>query len=100
MPADYLPIATSKQAGEDALRAMRDRFDACGVELVVVSGDLIEGTAVLRLLERGDRAAVASRRAVAPLPTVAEFARAIVDAVDGPVPDGRTIYVGGPDYLD
>ncbi len=64
----------------------------------------------LRGSDRGNRGAQVARTrrsrrgrltaSRSPLPTVAEFARAIVDAVDGPVPDGRTIYVGGPDYLD
>jgi 3-oxoacyl-[acyl-carrier protein] reductase len=99
VPADYLPVAISKRAGENALRAMRPMLGAKGISLVVVSGDMIDGTVTVRLLERRDPGAVAARRAVAPLPTVAEFANAIVRATRAPDQDGTTIYVGGPDYL-
>lgn len=99
VPPDYLPIAQSKRAGEDALRGMGSLFDAHQIELVVVSGDMIDGTIIVRLLERRDPDATAARRAAAgKLPTVAEFARAIVHAVVDPSPD-ETIYVGGHDYL-
>jgi NAD(P)-dependent dehydrogenase (short-subunit alcohol dehydrogenase family) len=99
VPHDYLPVAVSKRAGEDALRAMRPMFAAREIAFVVVSGDMIDGTVTVRLLERRDPDAVAARRAVAPLPSVSEFARAIVRAIHARDYDGETIYVGGPDYL-
>ena len=79
---------------------MLPAFEAAGIAFVVVSGDMIEERIMVRLFERRDPDAVAARRAVAPLPTVSEFARAIVRAIQEPVQDGQTIYVGGPDYLD
>jgi 3-oxoacyl-[acyl-carrier protein] reductase len=99
VPPDYLPIAVSKQAGESALRAELPAFAAAGVTLVVVSGDMISDSTMVRLFERRDPDAVALRRAASGgLPTTAEFASAIVRAVDEPQPSGATIYVGGPDY--
>jgi 3-oxoacyl-[acyl-carrier protein] reductase len=98
VPDRYFPIAVSKRAGEDALRAMRPMLEAKGIALVVVSGDMIDGTVTVRLLERHDPDAVAARRSVAPLPSVSEFARAIVRAIQDDQ-DGDTVYVGGPDYL-
>lgn len=95
--AGYAPVAESKHAGEHALRA---ELAAEDVDLVVVSGDLLEGSVMLRLLERGDRDGVAARRADGPLPSVEEFAAAIVAAVDAPPPDGTTVYVGGSGYVD
>lgn len=100
VPPDYLPIAISKQAGEQALRAELPAFAAAGVALVVVSGDMIEDSVMVRLFERRDPEAVARRRAASGgLPTSADFASAIVRAVDEPQPSGATIYVGGADYL-
>ena len=99
VPDDYRPVAVSKRAGEDALLAMRPVFDTKGIALVVVSGDMIDGTTTVRLLERSDPDAVAARRAVAPLATVSEFASAIVRATQEHAQDNQTIYVGGPDYL-
>jgi NAD(P)-dependent dehydrogenase (short-subunit alcohol dehydrogenase family) len=99
VPADYQPIAISKRAGEDALRAMGPTLKAHGISLVVVSGDMIDGTVTVRLFEQRDPDAVAARRAVAPLPTVSEFARAIVRGIRESDQEGQTIYVGGPDYL-
>lgn len=100
VPDEYLPIATSKQAGEKALRDMLPTFEAAGLTLVVVSGDMIEGSTMVRLFERRDFQAVqARRRAGDGLPTAAEFADAIVRATHEPHRNGDTVYVGGPDYL-
>jgi 3-oxoacyl-[acyl-carrier protein] reductase len=100
VPTDYLPIATSKQAGEKALRGMRQDFEAAGITFVVVSGDMIEGSTMVRLFERRDPEAVAARRAAGDgLPTTAEFAAAIVRAIHEPHRTGDTVYVGGADYL-
>lgn len=99
VPADYEAVAASKHAGERALRNMRAVLEKHGVELVVVSGDMIEGTFVVRLLERSNPDAVERRRAAGPLPTIEQFADAIADAVDAPGIDGHTVYVGGSDFL-
>jgi 3-oxoacyl-[acyl-carrier protein] reductase len=99
VPDDYIPIAVSKRAGEDALRAMRPELASRGIDLTVVSGDMIDGTIIVRLLLRRDPDAVAGRKAHGPLPTVEQFAAAIVGALaDTSAED--TIYVGGADYLD
>src|SRR5690606_30691360 len=80
VPADYEPIAASKRAGEDALRAMIPELAEHGVRLLVVSGDMIDGTIIVRLLERRDPGAVTARRDQAELPTIAEFAAAVAAA--------------------
>ena len=63
VPADYLPIAASKQAGEDALRGMLNDFEASGhfVRRGIRRHD--RGTITVRLFERRDPEAVAARRA-------------------------------------
>jgi hypothetical protein len=43
----YAPVAASKYAGEQALRARRTEFANLGISLVVVSGDRIEGAIVV-----------------------------------------------------
>lgn len=99
VPSYYLPVAVSKQAGEEALRGMLPTFEAAGITFVVVSGDMIEGSTTVRLFERRDPEAVSARRHAGRLPTATEFARAIVGATHEPHRNGETIYVGGPDYL-
>ncbi|MEV6215928.1 SDR family oxidoreductase [Nocardia sp. NPDC051833] len=99
VPQGYIPIATSKRAGEDALRALIPEFRAHGVGFTVVSGDMIDGTIIVRLLERRDPSSVESRRAAGPLPTIEDFARVIVRASTSAATDGETFYVGGDDYL-
>ncbi|MFE5476671.1 SDR family oxidoreductase [Nocardia sp. NPDC056541] len=98
VPQGYTPIARSKRAGEDALRALIPEFRERGVGFTVVSGDMIDGTIIVRLLERRDPGSVESRRAAGPLPTVEDFARVIVRAGTDAVADGHTFYVGGHDY--
>ncbi|WP_336085541.1 SDR family oxidoreductase [Nocardia sp. SSK8] len=99
VPAGYAPIALSKRAGEDALRSRIPEFRDRGVGFTVVSGDMIDGTIIVRLLERRDPGSVAARRAAGPLPTVEEFARVIVRAGTEPATLGQTFYVGGEDFL-
>jgi NAD(P)-dependent dehydrogenase (short-subunit alcohol dehydrogenase family) len=99
VPEQYIPIAESKRAGEDALRAMRPELSARGVSLTVVSGDMIDGTIIVQLLQRRDPAAVDARRAHGPLPTLDEFAAAIAHATTGTKHPQETIYIGGTDYL-
>jgi hypothetical protein len=66
--------------------------------MTVVSGDMIDGTIVVRLLQRRDPGAVDARRTLAPLPTVSEFAAAVANAASTPNP-GSIVFVGGADYL-
>ncbi len=96
----YEPVAASKHAGEQALRARIPELEARGIRLIVVSGDLIEGTITPRLIDRADPGIIAARRAQAgTLPTVADFARAIVDACsDSQLSSGATIFVGSTEW--
>jgi 3-oxoacyl-[acyl-carrier protein] reductase len=97
--AAYEGIAASKKAGEDALRARMPEFEARGVRLAIVSGDMIDGTITPKLLERTERGLIESRRGQAgALPTVQEFAAAIVDAAaDARRPNGHVSFVGATD---
>lgn len=99
VPAEYEPIAQSKRAGEDALRALGGELAERGIDLVVVSGDMIDGTIIVRLLQRRNPAAVADRLEHGALPTVDEFAAAVADATTAELRSGDTVYVGGSDYL-
>jgi 3-oxoacyl-[acyl-carrier protein] reductase len=74
-------------------------FEARGVRLAIVSGDMIEGTITPKLLERTQRGLIESRRAQAgALPTVQEIAAAIVDAAaDAHRPNGHVSFVGPTD---
>ena len=60
---------------------------------------MIDGTIIVRLLERRDPAAVAARTEHGALPTVEEFTTAVADATTGDPAPGRTVYIGGADYL-
>lgn len=97
VPKGYAPIAASKRAGETALYGMRPEFNRRGIHLTVVSGDMIDGTIIIKLLQRRDPAAVEARRAHAPLPTIDEFATAIAHAAQSKYHPG-IVYVGGTNY--
>ncbi|WP_432541120.1 SDR family oxidoreductase [Kineococcus sp. SYSU DK002] len=92
---EYEPVARSKRAGEDALRALIPTIEAAGVEFVVVSGDMIEGTITATLLERSNPGALATRKeAAGKLYDVAEFAAEVALAAVEPIPADHTRYVG------
>jgi 3-oxoacyl-[acyl-carrier protein] reductase len=96
----YEPVAASKHAGEQALRSQIPALTEKGISLVVVSGDLIEGTITPKLMERANRGFIEERRSQAgTLPTVEDFANAIVDAcANAKLNSGETIYVGSTEW--
>lgn len=92
---EYVPVALSKRAGEDALRALIPELGEKGIEFVVVSGDMIEGTITATLLERANPGAISSRKESAGrLYNVGEFAAEVALAAVEPIPANHTRYVG------
>ncbi|MBW9093880.1 SDR family oxidoreductase [Microbacterium jejuense] len=92
---EYEPVALSKRAGEDALRERIPALTERGVEFVVVSGDMIEGTITATLLERANPGAIAARREDAgKLYNVSEFAAEVAAAAYEPVPADNTRLIG------
>jgi NAD(P)-dependent dehydrogenase (short-subunit alcohol dehydrogenase family) len=92
---EYLPVALSKRAGEDALRDMIEGMSAQGVDFVVVSGDMIEGTATATLLNRVNPGVIELRKEqVGKLYNVEEFAAEVASAIVDDVPADRTRLVG------
>jgi NAD(P)-dependent dehydrogenase (short-subunit alcohol dehydrogenase family) len=92
---EYVPVALSKRAGEDALRALIPELDEKGIDFVVVSGDMIEGTITATLLERANPGAISSRKESAGrLYNVGEFAAEVALAAVESIPANHTRYVG------
>lgn len=89
----YEPVAASKHAGEQALRAGLPELVEQGISLLVVSGDLIENTITAKLLERAQPGLIAQRRQeLGSLLTVEAFAAAIVAAaIDPALASGATV---------
>jgi len=92
---EYLPVALSKRAGEDALRDLIPLLSEKGIGFVVVSGDMIEGTITATLLQRANPGAIEARKeAAGRLYNVSEFAAEVALAAVEPVPENNTRYVG------
>ncbi|AMM20783.1 short-chain dehydrogenase [Frondihabitans sp. PAMC 28766] len=92
---EYLPVALSKRAGEDALRDLIPALAEKGIDFVVVSGDMIEGTITATLLERSNPGAISSRRESAgKLYNVAEFAAEVASAAVDEIPTDNERLVG------
>lgn len=92
---EYEAVASSKRAGEDALLALVPELSERGVEFVVVSGDMIEGTITATLLDRLNPGAIAARREEAgKLYNVQEFAAEVTKAVVEPVPTDNLRLIG------
>lgn len=92
---EYLPVALSKRAGEDALRGMIDQLELAGVDFVVVSGDMIEGTVTATLLNRANPGVIEQRKQqVGKLYDVGEFAAEVALAVIEDIPVDHTRLVG------
>lgn len=93
----YTPIAETKHAGEQALRARQQELTGKGIRLIVVTGDLIEGTITPKLLERSAPGLVGYRRdSSGHLPTTTDMGEAIAGAAtDAGLASGSTVVVGG-----
>ena len=92
---EYVPVALSKRAGEDALRELIPELEAKGISFVVVSGDMIEGTITATLLQRANPGALEARKeAAGRLYNVSEFAAEVAAAAVEPIPENNTRYVG------
>jgi NAD(P)-dependent dehydrogenase (short-subunit alcohol dehydrogenase family) len=97
---EYTPVALSKRAGEDALRAMAGDFQEAGIDFVVVSGDMIEGTVTATLLNRMRPGALDERKeAAGKLYNVEEFAAEIAHAIIDPIPPDNTRLVGDTSWF-
>lgn len=94
---EYALVAETKHAGEVALRARQTLLAERGLRLLVVTGDLVEGTITPKLLERAAPGLAGWRRdEIGQLPTAAEMGQAIAAAAtDLTLPSGHTIVVGG-----
>lgn len=92
---EYLPVALSKRAGEDALRGMNDQMKSLGIDFVVVSGDMIEGTVTATLLNRANPGVIEQRKEqVGKLYNVDEFAAEVALAAVEDIPEDHTRLVG------
>ena len=96
-PPTYAPIAETKYAGEQALRARQGELAAHSIRLLVVTGDLVEDTIMARLLERTVPGLFEERRdKIGQLPTTTVMGEAIaLAAMDPALPGGHTVIVGG-----
>lgn len=95
----YTPVAETKYAGERALRARQQELAEYGVRLLVVTGDLVDGTIMSKLLEHIAPGLTEERRQVGGsdhLPTTADMGQAITNAaMNKTLPSGYTVVVGG-----
>jgi NAD(P)-dependent dehydrogenase (short-subunit alcohol dehydrogenase family) len=93
----YTAVAASKYAGEQALLSRKTILAENNVRLIIVTGDLIEGTITPRLLERNAPGLVEQRRNIAGhLPTTDDMGRTIAAAaIDASLPNGHIVVVGG-----
>jgi NAD(P)-dependent dehydrogenase (short-subunit alcohol dehydrogenase family) len=96
----YEPVAKSKHAGEEALRSRIPELAERGIALIVVSGDMIEGTITPRLLERQVPGMMEGRRQqIGALPTVDEFSLEIAKAAaNNSLESGHTVFVGSTEW--
>lgn len=93
----YEPVAASKFAGEQALKARQQELAERGIRLIIVTGDLIADTITPKLLERTAPGLLAGRSgSIGELPTTISMGEAIAAAaVDPTLPSGHTVVIGG-----
>jgi NAD(P)-dependent dehydrogenase (short-subunit alcohol dehydrogenase family) len=93
----YTPVASTKHAGEQALRARQQELAQRGIRLLIVTGDLVEGTIMAKVMERMNPGLTQEREEHGgKLPTVTETGIAIAEAAtDTTLPSGYTVVVGG-----
>ncbi|HEX4207729.1 MAG TPA: SDR family oxidoreductase [Ktedonobacteraceae bacterium] len=93
----YEPIAASKFAGEQALKARQQALAEQGIRLIIVTGDLVADTITPKLLERTAPGMLEQRSgSIDELPTAHAMGTAIAAAAaDATLPTGHTVVIGG-----
>jgi NADP-dependent 3-hydroxy acid dehydrogenase YdfG len=93
----YEPIARSKFLGQAALMNLEPHMAAGGVRLLVVTGDLVEGTITAKMLERNQPGLAEERRQAGSSITVENMGIAIANSIeDKTLQSGSRIVVGAP----
>ena len=88
----YAPVAESKNAGERAVRAMLPELTRRDVRLVVATADILEDSAMVKILDRAHPGMIDRQGAGKVLPTVAEFAVTVAQGIaDDTLPTGTTL---------
>lgn len=96
-PFDYEPVASSKNAGEQALRQMIPTLSEREVRLIVVTGGLVTGTFVGDLGVKRFAEFAEAQEAIGNVITVEEMGKRIAKAAADPdLPTGHTEVVGAP----
>jgi len=94
-PFDYAPIASSKQAGEKALRDRQKELATYGSRLLVVTAGLVTGTAVGMFAQRSYPEFVQQQEAMGNVITAVEVGARVAEAVEDPnLPSGHTVWIG------
>src|SRR5439155_3786991 len=77
----YIPVASTKHAGEHALRARQQELAQRGIRLLIVTGDLVDGTIMAKIMERINPGITEEREAHGgKLPTATDMGVAIANA--------------------
>lgn len=92
----YEPVAATKHMGEMALRGMQSELSEEDIRLLVVTGDLVDGTITAKLLERKQPGLADSRRDdFGNLITPEDMGIMIANGITNrDLPSGTTIVVG------
>jgi NAD(P)-dependent dehydrogenase (short-subunit alcohol dehydrogenase family) len=94
-PFDYEAVASTKKAGEMALRAMEEELSEEGIRLAVVTAGVVEGTTVSTTAGRRFPEYMEEQRAIDNIVSIQRTAEAIADSVvDVTLPTGHTKVVG------
>lgn len=94
-PFDYEAVASTKKAGEQALRDMEEELALEGIRLAIVTAGPVKGTTVTRMAERQYPHYMKEQEEIGNVVTIEETAEAIADTVvDLVLPTGYTKVVG------
>jgi NAD(P)-dependent dehydrogenase (short-subunit alcohol dehydrogenase family) len=96
-PFDYEPVASSKHAGEKALRELMPMLSEREVRLIVVTGGLVTGTIIGLVGERNFPEFASQQAEIGNVITVEDMGIQVANAASNPeLPSGSTIVVGAP----
>lgn len=93
-PFSYYPVASSKHAGEEALKAAIPQISDREIHLVIVTGGLVTGTFVGDMGERRFERFTEEQRAIGNVVDVETMGEAVAEAASRSVEDNHVVAVG------